>query len=58
MGVADVKLLLAGLKEKASVCFFSSAVRSPYNKRTMEAGLWGIWAFGPDAESVSYVLST
>jgi hypothetical protein len=33
-------------------------VRSPYNKRTMEAGLWGIWAFRPDAESVSYVLST
>jgi len=31
--------------------------RSPYNKRTMEAGLWGIWAFRPSAKSVSYVLS-
>ena len=37
---------------------FSTAERSPYNKRTMEAGLWGIWAFRPDAKSVSYVLST
>ncbi len=37
---------------------FSSTVRSPYNKRTMEAGLWGIWAFRPDAKSISYVLST
>jgi len=37
---------------------FSSAALSPYNKRTMEAGLWGIWAFRPNAKSISYVLST
>jgi len=28
----------------------SSASWAPYNKRTMEAGLWGVWAFRPDAE--------
>jgi hypothetical protein len=27
-----------------------SASWASYNKRTMEAGLWGIWAFGPDAK--------
>jgi hypothetical protein len=31
--------------------------RASYNKRTMEAGLWGIWAVRPDVESISYVLS-
>ena len=34
------------------------AVHSPYNKRTRESELWGIWAFRPDAKSISYVLST
>lgn len=44
-------------EEKKFVLVFSSAASSPYNKRTMEAGLWGIWAVRPDAESISYVLS-
>jgi len=44
-------------REKTFNVFFSSTMRSPYNKRTTEAGLWSIWAFRPDAESVSYVLS-
>jgi hypothetical protein len=57
MGGADVKLLLAGLREKRFGAVFSSATRSPYHKRTMEAGLWGIWAFTPNAKSISYVLS-
>jgi hypothetical protein len=39
-------------------CPVLSVVRSPYNKRTIEAGLWGIWAFRPNAKSISYVLST
>jgi hypothetical protein len=55
-GSAGVKLLLWNRKHVAAA--FCSAVRSPYNKLTMEAGLWGIWALRPDAESVSYVLST
>ena len=57
-GRADVKLLLAESERKRFGTFFSSAVRSPYNKRTMEAGLSGIWAFRPNAKSISYVLST
>ena len=57
-GNADVKLSVAVLKRKRFGAIFSSAVRSPYNKRTMEAGLWGFWAIRPDEKSVSYVLST
>src|SRR5256885_16435862 len=30
-------------REKCSMGGFSFVVRSPYNKRTMDAGLWGIW---------------
>jgi hypothetical protein len=45
-------------KRKGSIKVSLSWCVSPYNKRTMEAGLWGIWAVGPNAESVSYVLST
>jgi len=45
-GNADVKLFVAVLKRKCFAAIFSSAVRSPYNKRTMEAGLWGFWALG------------
>jgi hypothetical protein len=54
MGGLGVKLLPR--RESISV-LFRSAVRSPYNKRTMEAGLWGIWVFRPNAKSISYVLS-
>ena len=43
--------------EKALRHRFLFCARSSYNKRTMEAGLWGIWAFRPDAKSISYVLS-
>ena len=46
------------IERKRFGAVFSSATRSPYNKRTMEAGLLGIWAFRPDAKSTSYVLST
>jgi hypothetical protein len=38
---ADIKLLMAELGENTSVWFFSSAMPSPYDKRTMEVGLWG-----------------
>ena len=58
MGRADAKLFVGRIERKRFGAVFSSAVRSPYNKRTMEAGLWGIWAFRPNAKSISYVLST
>jgi hypothetical protein len=29
---------------------FSSTVHSPYNKRTIKSGSWGIWAFGLDTK--------
>jgi len=44
MARPDVKLLSAGFKRKRFGAVFSSAVRSPYNKRTMEADCG---AFGP-----------
>ncbi len=46
------------IEEKNTSAALSCAVCSPYNKRTMEAGLWGIWAFRPNAKWISYVLST
>ena len=46
------------IERKALGRGFPFCARSPYNKPTMEAGWWGIWALRPDAESVSYVLST
>jgi len=58
MGGVDVKLLSVESERKRFGAVFYSAARSPYNKRTMEAGLWGIWAFRPNAKSISYVLST
>jgi hypothetical protein len=57
-GSGGCQTVAVRIERKRFGAVFSSAVRSPYNKRTIEAGLWGIWAFGPDAESVSYVLST
>ena len=46
-----------GPPDKTAARCFSSPWRSPYNKRTMEAGVWDIWAFRPNAKSISYVLS-
>jgi hypothetical protein len=37
------------IERKRFGAVFSSAVRAPYNKRTIEAGLWGIWAVWPNA---------
>ena len=44
-----------GLRKHFDVVF-SITVRSPHNKRTMEAGLWGIWAFRPNAKLVRYLV--
>src|SRR5882762_11421601 len=38
------------MERKRFGAVFSPTVRWPYNKRTMEGGLWGIWAFRPDAK--------
>ena len=57
-GSGGCQTVAGRIERKRLGAVFSSAVRSPYNKRTMEAGLWGIWAFRPNAKSISYVLST
>ena len=57
MGVADVKLLLAELRESASARFsLLLCVRRTINVQ-WKRDLWGIWAFRPNVKSVSYVLS-
>jgi len=57
-GRGGCQTVVGRIGEKALRRVFSSAARLPYNKRTTEAGLWGIWAVRPDAKSISYVLST
>jgi len=43
-------------RKRFGAVFSSARVRRTINVQ-MESGLWGIWAFRPDAKSVSYVLS-
>jgi hypothetical protein len=49
-GRRGCQTVVGRIEEKNTSAAFSSAVRPPHNKRTMEAGLWGIWAFRPKAE--------
>jgi len=50
--------MVGNIEEGNTGALFSSVVFSPHNKRAMEAGFCGNWAFMPKAESVSCVLST
>ena len=48
--ICGYKLLLSDSAIQSDPSGLCSASWASYNQRTMEGGLWGIWAFRPDTK--------